>query len=972
MTEATSDSPRLFLLDGHSQLYRSYHAIAPLRTSQGTPTHLVFGFMLMLQRLVIEHRPKYLGVVLDAGDSSFRNELYADYKAQRDATPEDFIAQMPFVRRLLHALGLPVLEMPGFEADDILATLAEKCGPGTCPLVIVSADKDLFQLVRPGVSLLRTTPDRKEAELYDDAGVLAKMGVPPRLMVDFQGIVGDAVDNIPGLSGIGPKMAVQLLAAWPGGIDAMYAEPDLESRLKAMKGLGPSKIRSIVEGREIAFLSRELARLKRDVPLDYSVPEGFLRRAPRIEDLAQLYRELEFFAPLRELESGRSPFFTTLPPELGGGEIRLPAAPPVESAPDDFGGDLFGFGDPAAVVSPASSPGTAEAVARPIRQRSTDYRQILTVETLEEAVASIRSAGLVAFDTETVDIAPNDPELVGISLACAPDAAWYIPTGHEMLAAPAGQLPLDDVRRVLAPLFADAAIAKVAHNAKYDLRVLRLHGFVVHGLVSDTMIVAHLVDAERDSIGLKSLSLGLLGIPMTPITELIGTGRGQISMAQVPVERVVPYACADADCTLQLHHTLAPALHALEPVEKLFREVELPLIQVLEAMEARGIAVDVPYLRTLGGQLGQRLATLEEQTHAAAGHPFNLKSPKQVGAVLFDELKLPAAKKTKSGYSTDVSVLEALRGRHAVVDLMLQYRLLEKLQSTYVEALPKLVNPRTGRIHCTFNQVGAATGRLSCNEPNLQNIPARTQAGREIRRAFIAGAPDRVLLSADYSQVELRLLAHVSGDEALREAFARDADIHALTASKIFGIPQPEVSKEQRGIGKTINFGILYGMSAFRLANDLGIDRETAGRFIRDYFAGYPAVHRWLEETKEFARKNGYVTTLGGRRRPVLEISSRNQTLRGAAERVATNTPIQGAAADLMKMAMLAVERRLATELPDCLMLVQVHDELLFDVRTADADRASEIIRHEMIQAMRLDVPLAVDVVVGATWADCT
>lgn len=964
-----------FIVDGHSQLYKAFYALQNLSTSKGQPTNMVFGFHQILARLCSEHCPTHLAVVLDAAETSFRNELYGDYKKQRIETPSEFLSQLPYIHRLLAALNIPVLSQPDVEADDVLATLATRiAATGDFTAIIVSADKDLFQVVGPRVLMLRTTPEKRDAELFDADAVKAKMGVMPSQMVDFQAIVGDSIDNIPGLPGFGPKFAALLLGYWPQGIAQMYADPNLESRLRAIKGFGAAKVKAVLESRQLAEMSYDLARLRCDLELPVEVPGGLERRDPNVLALAELFRELEFHALLRELESGRSPFVSS--------ETRaiLAAAAPTagQAAAVSAAPAFIGIPQAAGQAVAAHESGAAQqadllaglATMREESRRITQYRAIQRLDDLEACVAEIRAAGLVAFDTETTGDSSMATSLVGIALSHAPSKGVYIPVGHDFMAASGGQIALDDVVRVLGPVFADSAVAKVAHHAKYDVKVLRRHGMEVNGLIDDTLIAAHLLDSDRDSHGLKQLAHSALGIAMQPITDLIGSGRHQIGMDQVPIERVTPYACADADCTLQLHRLFKPLIEEAG-LAALLREVELPLVDVLDRMEMRGIAVDAEVLDRLKAQLTERMAALEGSIHQAAGEVFNLRSPKQVGEVLFERLKLPTQKKTKTGYSTDVSVLEALRREHPIVELLLEYRVLEKLLSTYVEQLPRLVHRGTGRIHCTLNQMGAATGRLSCNDPNLQNIPARTAIGREIRRAFVAGRPGCVLMSADYSQVELRILAHMSGDEALCAAFASGADIHALTASKIYKVALEDVTREQRGIGKTINFGIVYGMSAFRLAADLEIPRETAQQFIRDYFAGYPGVGRWIEETKARVREVGYCTTMLGRRRPVREINSPVQNIRSAAERIAINSPIQGTAADLIKLAMLTVERRLAAECPECQMLLQVHDELLFEVPEALAPQAAAVVREAMSQALPLSVPLEVDVAWGASWADC-
>jgi DNA polymerase-1 len=949
----------IFLIDGHSLLFRAFFGLQHLSTKSGTPTNVVYGFHQILQRLMAKYKPQFLAIVLDAGRESFRNDMYADYKANRSETPPEFLEQMPLVEKMMTALRFTVLKKEGFEADDIIATLCRRAREEDLHATIVSADKDLFQLVNDHVFFLRSTPDSHgKEEVFDADAVEAKMGVRPERMCDFQAIVGDSVDNIPGIAGLGPKFALQLLGKYPGGIDEMYADEDLAANLKAMKGFGPSKVKAVTESRELAELSYKLAQLKDDVEVELSFPTDLMVDLGDRELLSELYEELEFKSLLRDLEEGKNVFLGG----SGGGDSQS------GSISKDASHGATKKSEPGEAVSPWAAYPKPDVP----KDRTPNYRAVQTEVELTELATAIKSAGHFAFDTETSGVSAMEADMVGISLSYKANEGVYIPVGHQSLleTSSVAQPSLDLVREHLGPIFADEQITKSAHHAKYDIKILERHGFAVAGLDFDTMVAAHLIDAGGDSLGLKPMALQHLGIEMQPIEELIGKGKNQISMAEVPIADATSYASADADCTLQLDEYLRPILKG-NGQQELFETAERPLIDVLNKMEMRGIAINTDFLKEMGGRVTDQLNSLEKTIWKQAGREFNLKSPKQVAEVLFDDLGLKPIKKTKTGYSTNVAVLEMLRNDHEVVEGLLEYRVLDKLSSTYIEQLPKMVNKATGRIHCSFNQCGAATGRLSCNDPNLQNIPIRTEIGREIRRAFVASAEDRVLMSADYSQVELRLLAHVSGDETLSEAFRNDADIHRLTASKIYGVEQDEVTRDQRGAGKTINFGIVYGMSAFRLANDLNIDRSEGERFISEYFKGYPGVAQWIENTKEEARSEGYVSTMCGRRRYLPEIHASSGNRRAAAERVAVNTPIQGAAADLIKLAMIEVEKRLSDKLPECQMLLQVHDELVFDLPKDKVGEAEAIIREAMISPLELSVPLVVDIAHGASWAEC-
>ena len=899
----------LYLVDGHSHLYKAFYAIRGLSTAKGMPTNAIYGFVQILHRLIESRRPDHLVVVFDAPGPSFRQGLYAKYKANRAAQPEDLSVQIPWVKRILAEMRLPVLELPGYEADDVIATLATQARDRGMDVWIVSSDKDLFQLVEPKLRVLRMEPDR-EVEIDADE-VRRRMGVGPEQIPDLLGLMGDASDNIPGVPKVGEKTAAAVLQQFPT-IEALYAHLDR---------LANPRFQRLLEGhRDEALLSKQLATVKRDLPLSIDVDE-LHGEEPNLEGLRAIYEELEFRRLIERL------------------------GPPQKEAE-------------------AGAAGAAVARA----EQRVDYRALVDESELKEFVAAIKPGRWLALDTETSEVDPMRAELVGVSLSVEPHAAVYIPVGHRFLGS--SQLPLERVRKLLNPVLTDPRIPKTGQNLKYDLKILMRHGMSLEGIAFDTLLASYLLDPDRPSHGLKAQARERLAINMTEIAELIGSGKKQGSMADVDIAAVAPYACADADVTLQLTHLLDGELKA-KGLEELLKEIELPLMELLNRMEMTGVRIDRGHFAGLSTQLDSRLMAIAQEIYEIAGKAFNISSPRQVARILFEEQGLKPIRVGKTGYSTDVAVLEQLaRQGHPLPRKILDYRMLEKLKSTYVDTLPKMVNPQTGRIHTSYNQAVAATGRLSSSEPNLQNIPVRTPEGREIRRGFIPLQDGHVLMAADYSQIELRVLAHVTRDQALVEAFRAGQDIHRLTASRIFDCPPAEVTDDMRAQAKVVNFGIIYGMSAHGLAGQLEISRTQAQEFIEDYFKAYPGVKRWTQEIVATARENGYVTTLSSRRRTIANIASRNQNLRSAAERVAINTPIQGTAADLMKMAMIAVDRRLRELGAHAEMIMQVHDELIFDLPPSEVERVRKAVREEMEQAMELEVPLVADVKVGKNWEE--
>lgn len=885
-------APTLFLIDGHSQIFKAYHALQNLSTSDGTPTNAVYGFVAILHRLLKTRNPEYLVVALDTGAPTFRHERYAEYKANRTESPEDLPQQVDAIREVLAGMRVPVLELDGYEADDIIATVTRLALDAGQKVVIVSADKDLFQLVNDRVTLLRLDTD-KETE-YTPEAVRAKMGVPPEQIRDLLAMMGDTSDNVPGIRGIGPKGAAALLEKY-GDLDTVLARTD------ELKGKQRENVES---GRENALLSRDLVTLHDNVPLPIRI-EDFKRQAPDIPRLAAVYQRLEF---RRQLE-----------------ELNVTAA-----------------------------------------ARETDYQLVTTVEVLQAFAREAAAAGRFAFDTETDSLSGTDSSLVGISLAARPNAALYVPLGHKTAEK---QLSLDEVFPVLQPLFTDPSIVKIAHHSKFDRKVLRRAGLDPGPPLFDTLLAAYLLTPDRRALGLKDLAADLLGIQMTRIEELIGSGQSQVTFADVETERALPYAAADADVTLQLAAQFEPRL-AESGLRELLDTIEMPLVDVLIDMESTGVRVDLALFQDLSREMNAHLEELAGRIYGIVGRAFNLASPKQVASVLFEDLQLKPRKTKKTGYSTDVEVLEELSFEHEVPRLLLEYRQYEKLKNTYIDVLPGLAVPATGRIHTSYNQHIAATGRLSSSDPNLQNIPVRTELGRRIRAGFLPSREGYVLLAADYSQIELRVAAHITGDKVLREAFEKNLDVHTQTAAKVFGVDTRLVTAEMRDQAKVVNFGILYGMSAAGLAQRLKIPMADARKFIEDYFGAFTGVKAWIDATLEAARRDGYVMTLSGRRRHLPDINSRNFNARSAAERIAINMPIQGTSADMIKIAMIRIHHWLRDSDLHARMILQVHDELVFDLPEGELAHAERRVREIMESALPLDVPVRVECHHGINWAE--
>ncbi len=926
--------PKLVLIDGHSLAYRAFFALPPdLKTRSGELTNAVYGFVSMLLSVWRDEQPDYIAVAFDVG-KTFRDEMYADYKATRAKMPDELAPQIDRIQQIVKTFNLPVVTAEGFEADDILGTLAARAARDGLDTLIVTGDTDAFQLIEPDVRVLTSQRKWSETKIYDEAAIRERYGLEPRQLIDYKALVGDTSDNVPGVRGVGEKTATQLLQQF-GSVEDIYARLDEITAKRARA--------SLEAGRESAALSKKLITIKTDVPLKVKWDDCRTAAFDR-EQVIQLFRDMEFRSLIERL-----------PGPQGAATVKAKATQQMA---------LFAVSD-MSKRQDARSAGGKTQVAEPVTQT----RIVADGETLAQLAAALRQAKLISFDTETTSTDPMQARLVGISLAVKEGEGWYIPIGH----AGAEQLPLEQVVAALRPALEDEGIAKVGHNAKYDMTVLARNGIAMRGLSFDTMIAEFLIDPGSHSLGLKNLAWSRLGVEMTQIEELIGKGKKQITMDQTPVEQAAPYAAADADIPLRLRGLQEPELRE-KNLWKLFAQVEMPLVPVLMDMEMTGILIDVPYLREMSGVLTKRLVEIERDIYTLVGRDFNINSTQQLADVLFGKLglKAPGGRKTATGKaSTAVDVLESLRGQHPIIELILEQRQLSKLKNTYIDALPELVNPATGRVHTSYNQAGAVTGRLSSSEPNLQNIPIRTDLGRQVRRAFIA-APGHVLMSADYSQVELRILAHLCGDPGLREAFARGEDIHATTAAAIFGIALSQVTSEQRRVAKAVNFGLAYGQGAFGLAQATGLSNADAQKFIDAYFARFSRVRQYVEETKHKAATLGYVETIMGRRRyfPILQSKERDprtQIARRAAERECINMPVQGSAADIMKVAMLRVAD-ITTKVSNLKMMLQVHDELVFEVPERDANKVAMLVREAMEGAVSLSVPLKVEVKAGKNW----
>lgn len=958
----------LYLIDGHAQIYRAYYApFAQLTSPKGEPTRAIHVFTQMILNLLRDKKPDYLAVTLDVGDESvFRVEIDPEYKAHRDPAPEDLPPQIERIVTILQTMEIPILRIQRYEADDIMATLCARHAGPDCDVYLVSRDKDLDQLLTDHVRMYDPGKDR----VIDAAAVLAEKGYGPNLAVEAQMLMGDSTDNIKGVVGIGPKKAADLLQKY-GSVQNIIDHAD---------ELTPKMRENVLAFRDRQDAVRKLVTLLPDVPIDFDLATadvsrfkpaaaatlldelGLRRLLDRVADKSALTpadqsRADESHAPARGREQ------TDVAPDQ---PTNRPTPKQKLRQPSDPQGSLFGGGDE---DKPSDDSDTTSISTQSV---TGDYHLIDTTQSLRDLAERLSSVSAFAFDTETradnADwaVRPSYADMVGISIAWEPGKAYYIP-----VRGVGRTVPLEAVREHLGPIFANASIRKCGQNVKFDMVVLHGAGIEVSGVDFDTMLASFVQDSSRRSHGIDGLAAEVLGFRKIRTEDVIGTGRKQVRFDEVPTERVSTYACEDADVAWRLREALEKRFTEPELLA-LFRDVEMPLVSVLAEMEYRGVAIDVDLLAKISGQMADRQADLEREIHDIAGRPFNLNSTQQLAEILFDVRKLRVVKHTKTGRSTDAEVLDTLATEtdDPIPKLLLEFRELTKLKGTYVDALPEMVHPKTNRIHPIFHQTGAVTGRLSCSEPNLQNIPIRTEAGAQIRKAFIPGKSDWVLVKADYSQIELRVLAHFCGDEALSSAFREDRDIHAFVASQIHGIPLDAVTKDQRAQAKTVNFGIIYGQSAFGLARQTGMPVGEARDFIDRYFARYPKIRGFLDSCVAHAKRHGYVKTLLGRRRTIADISSRNQTARNAAERLAVNTVVQGTAADMIKLAMIRIHRRIEKERRPSRMLIQVHDELVFETPTNAVKDEAAIIRDEMAAALPLSVPVKVDVGWGKNWLD--
>jgi DNA polymerase-1 len=887
-----SERQRLFLVDGSSYIYRAFFAIRRLSTSRGFPTNAIFGFTSMLTRVISDHRPDHMVICFDTKGPTFRHELYSEYKANRPEMPETLIPQIPYIKEVVAGYRIPIFEKEGYEADDLIGTLARHFESEGIDVVIVSGDKDLLQMVSPGTTTLDTMKDR----ILDVDGVLDQYGVRPDQITDILALMGDASDNIPGVPGIGKKKATRLVQQFES----------LEKLLENLDQVGDKKAREALKDHgEQARLSKRLATIDSNVPIEWNF-EDFKLSDPDSEKLREIFKELEFTKFLSDM-------------------------PPSNTLPTE------------------------------------GYKTVLAEEELTRIKEEILRAGKFAIDLETTSKNPMQAEIVGISLSYAPHEAFYIPVEHKYVGVPK-QIPREIVLNELRPLLEDENIQKIGQNIKYEWVILKRYGIEIRGVGADTMIASYLLNPSKHSHRLEEIAREYLDHEMITYKDVVGTGKKEVLFDKVMVDKASLYSCEDADVTLLLADILLPKLEA-EGFSELYMDLEIPLIRVLAKMEMEGVKVDQGILNEMSVDYATQLDALMEKIYEEAGERFNINSPQQLSHILFEKWKLPVLKKTKTGYSTGVDVLQELAKGHPLPAHILEYRSLSKLKSTYIDALPKLIHPDTGRVHTSFNQTVTATGRLSSSDPNLQNIPIRGPEGKRIREAFVA-EKGHLILSADYSQIELRILAHTSGDRVLTDAFRIEEDIHSRTASEILGISPNDVTPEMRRQAKVINFGIIYGMSAFGLARELGIENRLAQAYIDGYFQKYRGVKAYIDGVLEEARKKGYVTTLKNRRRYLPEIKSKDNTARRFAERTAINTPIQGTAADLIKIAMIQISERIERQAMSSRMIIQVHDELVFEVPELELDRLRQIVIEEMEGVAQLAVPLKIDIQHGVNWAE--
>lgn len=923
-----ADNP-LILVDGSSYLYRAYHAFPPLTNSAGQPTGAMYGVLNMLRSLVMQYEPSHVAVVFDAKGKTFRDELFEAYKSHRPPMPDDLREQIAPLHDMVIAMGMPLLSVSGVEADDVIGTLAKQAAAEGRAVLISTGDKDMAQLVTPDITLINTMNNT----ILGPEEVETKYGVPPSLIIDYLALMGDSSDNIPGVPGVGEKTAQALLQGL-GSLDDIYT--DL-SKIAGLSFRGAKTLAPKMEtNKEMAYLSYTLATIKTDVELDRTW-DTLVLSEPDLDKLHALFTQYEFKRWISDLENG--------------GWLAKKSTRSALSK---------------AAVTAAAAQSPAAPVAAP-EISNENYETILDEAALNRWADILREAGEFAFDTETDSLDNLSARLVGMSFAAKAGHAAYVPIGHDYLDAP-DQLLTEQVLRVMKPILEDEKIRKIGQNLKFDRGIMENYDVELRGIAFDTMLESYVLNSVAGRHDMDSLADRHLNYKTTTFEEIAGKGKKQLTFNQIPLEEAANYAAEDADITLLLHQALYPQLEAEKSLLHVYQDIEMPLVPVLSRMERTGVLIDANVLAAQSVQLTARLDELEKQAFAIAGEEFNLSSPKQLQAILFEKLNLPVVKKTPGGApSTNEEVLEELADNHELPRVILEHRSLSKLKTTYTDKLPLMVDPKTRRVHTSYHQAVTATGRLSSRDPNLQNIPVRTDEGRRIRQAFIA-RDGYCIMAADYSQIELRIMAHLSQDKGLLKAFAEGKDIHRATAAEVFGVPLEEVTSDQRRSAKAINFGLIYGMSAFGLARQLGIPRGEAQRYMDLYFERYPGVLEYMARTREHAAEKGYVETLEGRRLWLPEINSRNGMRRKAAEREAINAPMQGTAADIIKKAMIAVDDWLQKENIDALMIMQVHDELVFEVRKEQQAEMAEKIRGLMEAAMKLDVPLKVEAGVGANW----
>lgn len=944
---------KILLLDGHSLAYRAFYGL-PLYDQSGRPrfstakgefTNAIYGFASMLFKVWADEQPDYIAVAFDKG-RTFRDDKYADYKGTRAKMPDELAGQIDRIVELVRAFDIPAITADGYEADDILGTLATRAAQDKLEAIIVTGDTDAFQLIAKRIKVFTSGRMWQDTALYDEAAIIDRYGLKPKQLIDFKALKGDTSDNVPGVKGIGEKTATQLLQRY-GTVENIY---------KHLAEVTPARAKSALEAdRDMAFLSKDLVTIRTDVPVAVTWDECAVHEY-NLDKVLALFDQLEFKSLRNRLPPGG---VSSAPIEPQADRPAAPAEPAPRAGKQPAQLSMFATDERAADEAAPTTPRSSITQTTIVRDEAA----------LKKLIAALKQAPIIAFDTETTSTDPLLAKLVGISLSVKEGEGYYLPVGHREGA----QLPAHQVIQALKPIFEDTQRPKVAHNAKYDMAVLHEAGLEVRGLKYDTMLGAFLIE-PGGQIGLKKLAKTQLDLDMTEISELLGTGKKQISMDQVPIDDAAAYAAADADVTLRLMKQQEPQITELG-LRQLFETIDLPLVPVLLDMELAGVKIDAQFLGVMSARLDKRLKEIEAEVYEAVGMPFNLNSPAQLADVLFGKLQLnaPGGRTTRTGkVSVAADVLDSMKGLHPVIDLILEQRQLAKLKGTYLDALPKLINPKTGRVHTSFNQTGAVSGRIASQDPNLQNIPIRTELGREVRRAFIV-EPGNVMIAADYSQVELRIAAHIAQDPGLRAAFAAGQDIHRATAAKVLNLPLDQVTSDQRAFAKRVNFGLLYGMGTRSLAEQAGISLSEAQKFVDAYFAGFPNIRRYIDETKRRAKVDGYVETLLGRRRyfPILQTETRDartNVMQRAAEREAINHPIQGTAADIIKIAMINIHRELIKRRLKARLILQVHDELILEAPASEAEEVKELVRQLMEGAYELDPALKVEVGAGQNW----